>query len=132
MKIALRLNVDYPKSQTRAVSEMSRGMQRVYNRTLRRFSANQNVDDFATKIVPKLHARVCVNGHEFEGLEAMPPEYRRFYEDILVRVLPVQRAVDIVARAERCNFITRMVTLGFIAVGCLAAIVYLWTRGYYG
>ncbi len=131
MRIALRLDLDSRGAETCPFAEMSRGMQRVYNRTLRRFSAHENVDGSATSFVPKLHARVTVNGREFGDVEEMPSEYRRFYEDILVRALPVQRAVGIVARAERCNFILRTVTLGLIAAAGVAAIVYLWTRGFY-
>ncbi|MGZ4967728.1 MAG: hypothetical protein ACXV97_11175 [Chthoniobacterales bacterium] len=132
MRIALRLNLAGGNAETCPISEMSRGLQRIYNRTARRFSAHSDLEIGTGKIVPKLHARVTVNGREFGDVEQMPPEYRRFYEEILTRALPVQRAVDIVARAERCNFIMRTITLGVIAAGCAAAIVYLWLHGYYG
>src|SRR5437660_764867 len=101
MRIALRLNLDGSDAESCPSGQMSRGMQRIYNQTLRRFSAHENEDAALAKIVPKLHARVTVNGREFADSDQMPPEYRRFYEEILTRALPVQRAVDIVARAER-------------------------------
>ena len=130
MRIALRLNLDGSISDPLSETEMSPGMQRIYNRILRRFSARGTTG--AKKIVPKLSARVCVNGCEFSDAKQMPPEYRRFYEEILSSALPVQRAVDIVARTEHSNFIKRTITLAFIAAVCVAAIFYLWSRGYYG
>jgi len=58
--------------------------------------------------------------------------YRRFYEETLVRVLPLDRAIHMVARIEHANFIKRTLSLSFIVAGLGAAIVYLWTNGYYG
>ena len=72
MRIALRLNIDAGNTDACPFAEMSRGMQRIYSRTLRRFSAHENVDDDAANIVPKLHARVTVNGREFDDVDQMP------------------------------------------------------------
>lgn len=131
MRIALRLSLDGAETAHFPEMEMSRGMQRIHDRILRRFSASSILTGSKSGIVPKLRAGITVNGHEFKNVKQMPEEYRRFYEEMLSRALPIDRAVDIVTRAEHSNFIKRTVTLGFIAVGCIAAIVYLWMHGYY-
>ncbi len=129
MRIALRLNLDSADDYC-PLTEMSRGMQRIHDRVLRRFSA-RSVTGSNAHIVPKLRSRIVVDGHEFKNVKQMPEEYRRFYEQLLTNALPVERAVDIVTRAEHANFIKRSITLTVIAAGCAAAIVYLWFHGYY-
>jgi hypothetical protein len=131
MRIALRLNLDGSDAEYCPVMEMSRGMQRIHDRIVRRFSARKNLTGSTAAIVPKLRAGITVNGCEFKNVTQMPPEYRRFYEEILAQAVPMERAVDIVTRAEHSNYIKRTTTLVFIAVGCIAAIVYLWLHGYY-
>ncbi len=130
MRIALRLNLDDTEDYC-PLTEMSRGMQRIHDRVLRRFSARGQVRGSKGHIVPKLRSRIVVDGQEFKNAKQLPPEYRRFYEELLTNALPVERAVDIVTRAEHANFIKRSITLAFIATGCAAAIVYLWLHGYY-
>jgi hypothetical protein len=129
MRIALRLNLDGTDDYC-PLTEMSRGMQRIHDRVLRRFSA-RTVTGSSAHIVPKLRSRIVVDGQEFKNVKQMPDEYRRFYEELLTNALPVERAVDIVTRAEHANFIKRSITLAVIAAGCAAAIVYLWLHGYY-
>ena len=110
MRIALRLNLDGSSADDCPITEMSRGMQRIHDR---------------------MRAGITVNGREFKNVKQLPPAYRQFYEELLAQALPIERAVDIVTRAEHSNYIKRTTTLGFIAVGCLAAIAYLWLHGYY-
>ncbi len=129
MRIALRLTLDGTDEYC-PLTEMSRGMQRIHDRVLRRFSA-RSITGSNAHIVPKLRSRIVVDGQEFKNVKQMPDEYRRFYEELLTNALPVERAVDIVTRAEHANFIKRSITLAFIAAGCAAAIVYLWLHGYY-
>lgn len=115
-----------------APGSMSRSLEKIYRRTLERFSA-EPVDepDFAARIVPKLPTRIILNGREFASAQDMPPAYRRFYEEMLTRALPLQRAVYTVAQVEHSNSIKRVVSLTAIAAGCAVAIVYLWMHGYY-
>ena len=129
MRVALRTNVASEEREPRA---MSPRMQRQFDRTALRFCAPGTLPSIAApRIVPKLSARVIINDREFDSLLQMPAEYRRFYEELLARALPVQRAVQIVAQTERANFIKRTTTLAFIAAACAAVIVYLLLHGYY-
>ena len=129
MRIALRLHLDGADDYC-PITEMSRGMQRIHDRVLRRFSARSLTGSNA-HVVPKLRSRIVVDGQEFKNVRQMPDEYRRFYEELLTHALPVDRAVDIVTRAEHANFIKRSITLSIIAAACVGAIVYLWLHGYY-
>jgi hypothetical protein len=132
MRVALRTDLAADESDYFPLSEMSRGMQRAYERTIGRFSATESTGSIAgRRIVPKLCARITINGREFDSSAEMPAEYRRFYEETLARTLPLQRAIRIVAETERANFIKRTVTLAFIAAGCASTIVYLALHGYY-
>ena len=132
MRIALRLNLDSRGAETCPFAEMSRGMQRIYSRTLRRFSAHENVDESATKIVPKLHARVTVNGREFGDVEAnaagIPPLLRRYFGPGPARAARGRHRRP--SRALQFHHAHRHALPH--RRGCAAAIVYLWTRGYYG
>ena len=129
MRVALRTDLAADESEYFPLSEMSRGMQRAYERTIGRFSATGSI--VGRRIVPKLCARITINGRDFDSSAEMPAEYRRFYEETLARTLPLQRAIRIVAETERANFIKRTVTLAFIAAGCASTIVYLALHGYY-
>ena len=129
MRIALRLNLYGGIADSCRDTEMSPGMRRIHDRVARRFSARGTAG--TDNIVPKLRSRIVVNDQEFKNPRKMPPEYRRFYEEMLAHALPVQRAVDIVTRAEHSNFIKRTITLAVIAAACATTIVYLWMRGYY-
>ena len=85
MRIALRLNLAASATEKFSSLEMSRGMQRTYRRVERRFSARHDSTGSAVRLVPKLRARVTVDGHDFDSEQQMPPEYRRFYEEINAR-----------------------------------------------
>ena len=130
MKVVLRASVE--QTEFRPPEEMSRSMQKIYRRTVERFSAHPTALDSAATVVPKLSARVILNGQDFESAEEMPPAFRQFYEELLAQALPVQHAIDTVTRVEHSNFIKRTVSLLFIGAGVALAIVYLWMHGYYG
>ena len=133
MKVVLRTSVESRDQSFPAPDEMSPSLQKVYRRTVERFSAEPAAAfDSAAMIVPKLVTRVILNGKEFTSLAQMPPAYRRFYEEMLVKTLPLDRAIHTVARAEHSNAIKRTISLLFIAAGFGATIVYLWLQGYYG
>jgi len=132
MKVVLTANVA-AAGDFRAPDRMSSAMEKVYRRTLERFSAEPvTVAEPQKRVVPKLSTRVIVNGREFASMEEMPPVYRRFYQELLARTLPVQGAVYTVARTEHVNRITRVVTLSLVALAATSAVVYLWMHGYYG
>jgi hypothetical protein len=126
MKVVLSTSVDEAHNFC-APAEMSRALEKIYRRTVERFSANAT----ATCIVPKLPTRVIINGREFESAQEMPPVYRRFYEEMLARALPVEHAIYTVARVEHTNSIVRTISLAAVAFGFAAAVVYLWLHGYY-
>jgi hypothetical protein len=130
MKVVLRTSVE--ATGLCRPEEMSPSMQKFYRRTVQRFSAHPTALESAATVVPKLSARVILNGHDFESADEMPPALRQFYEHLLAQTLPVQHAIDTVTRVEHANFIKRTVSLLFIAAGVALAIVYLWIHGYYG
>lgn len=131
MKVVLSTDVAAAQSFC-APHGMSPALEKIYRRTLERFSAEPVEDTIAARIVPKLPTRIIVNGREFESVQEMPAPYRHFYEEMLTRVLPLERAVFTVAQTEHSNSIKRIVSLTGIAIGCAVAIVYLWMHGYYG
>ncbi|MEP6809766.1 MAG: hypothetical protein ABI992_05950 [Chthoniobacterales bacterium] len=131
MRIALRTNLD-SAWQFHAPAEMSPRFEGYYRRAVERFSARPAGDTGKTPlIVPKLGSRVIINDREFADTAQMPPAYRLFYEEILAKALPLDRAIYLVARTEHANFIKRTISLLVIAAGVAAAIVYLWEHGYY-
>jgi len=133
MKVVLRtcLGVEAGPDHLRP-DEMSPSMQKVYRQTVQRFSARPATGAGAmAMIVPKLMARIIVNGREFEHAGQMPPSERRLYEETLAQALPLERAIEMVVRVEHGNFVKRAITLFFIAAGLTATIVYLGLHGYY-
>jgi len=132
MKVVLRTRVGTEAPDFHRPDEMSPSMQKFYRQTVRRFSARPAAaGDTAATIVPKLMARIIVNGSEYESAGQLPPLYRRIYEETLARALPLDRAIDMVVRTEHANFITRALSLSFIAAGLATTIVYLWIIGHY-
>lgn len=132
MRVALKADVQLSDSEFRAPTEMSASMEKIYHRMLARFCAEPTrATGSRAVLVPKMTARVIVNGREFESTGEMPAAYRRFYEETLARALPLQRAVYAVAQIEHSNYIKRTIALGVIALGHVAAIAYLWSIGYY-
>jgi len=132
MKVALRANLESADRDFRAPAEMSPSMEKIYQRILERFSAEPaKATGSRPVIVPKMSTRIILNGREFESTNEMPAAYRRFYEETLMRAMPLQRAVYTVAKIEHSNYIKRTITLSVIAVGYIAAIAYLWSVGYY-
>jgi hypothetical protein len=129
MKVVLRTSVEAAGAWP--TEEMSPSMQKIYRRTVQRFSAHPNPLGSRALVVPKLSARVTLNGREFTSAEEMPPPFRQFYEELLAQALPVQHAIETVTRIEHANFIKRTVSLLFIAASIAVAIVYLWMHGYY-
>ncbi len=131
MRIALRTNLD-GIGGFHLPEEMSPRLQDYYRRTMARFSARPlNLEAKTRTLIPKLSARVILNGQEFSDSGQMPPASRHFYEELLAQALPLERAVYTVARVEHANFIKRTVSLGAIATGVAAGIVYLWLHGFY-
>lgn len=113
--------------------EMPPKLAAYYYRTLERFSARPPCRGSKKHaVIPKLSTRVIVDGQEFASVAEMPSEYRRFYEEILARAVPLERAIYTVARAEYSNFVGRTISLLVIAAGVEIAIIYLWLHGYYG
>jgi hypothetical protein len=111
---------------------MSPAVEKIYQRMLARFSADPlRATGTRGTIVPKMTARVIVNGREFESTGEMPAVYRRFYEETLARVVPLQGAIYTVAKIEHSNYVKRTVALGLLAAAHVGAIVYLWSIGYY-
>lgn len=131
MRVALRTSPVNARD-FRLPEKMSPRLEDFYRRALERFSAGSVLGSKAPAVVPKLSTRVIVNGQEFAGSSEMPPEYRRFYEQILASAVPLDRAIYLVARTEHSNFIGRIISLLLIAGGVAGAIVYLWLHGYYG
>lgn len=131
MRIALRTNLE-SAGCFHLPEEMSPRLRDYYDRTMERFSARPlNLGAQARAVIPKLSARVILNGEEFDSAGQMPPAYRRFYENLLAEALPLNRAVYTVARIEHSNFIKRTISLAIIAAGVTALIVYLWLQGFY-
>ena len=132
MRVALKADLQTADRDFHAPAEMSPAMEKIYQRMLERFSAGPlRATGSRTTIVPKMTARVIMNGREFESTGEMPAVYRRFYEETLARVVPLQGAIYTVAKIEHSNYIKRTVALGFIAAAHVAAIAYLWSIGYY-
>ena len=132
MKVVLASNVEAARNFC-APETMSPGLEKVYRRTVERFSADAATGVSASaRVTPKLSTRIILNGREFASVEEMPAPYRRFYLETLTRALPLQSAIYTVARTEHVNRITRTVTLSIVAVAAAAAVVYLWLHGYYG
>ena len=131
MRVAVTASLQSTDREFRTPAEMSPSMEKIYHRMLERFSADAAPTGSRAMIVPKMTARVILNGREFESTGEMPLAYRRFYEETLARALPLQRAVYTVAKIEHSNFVKRTVTLAVIALGHVAAIAYLWSVGYY-
>ena len=132
MRVALTADVQSADREFRAPAEMSPSMDKIYQRMLERFSAEPaRTTGSRGMIVPKMTARVIVNGREFESTGEMPAAYRRFYEETLARAVPLQHAVYAVAQIEHSNYVKRTVALAFIAAAHVGAIAYLWSAGYY-
>lgn len=132
MRVAVKASLQANDREFRAPAEMSPSMEKIYHRMLGRFSAETaQATGSRALIVPKMTARVILNGREFDSTGEMPLAYRRFYEETLARALPLQRAVYTVAKIEHANFVKRTVALAVIAAGHVAAIAYLWSVGYY-
>jgi hypothetical protein len=131
MKVVLTADVAAAR-EFAAPAHMSPALEKVYRRTLERFSAEPApATEPRPQIVPKLSTRVILNGREFATIDEMPPAYRRFYHETLARALPIQSAIYTVAKVEHRNSIKRALTLGVVAFAAAAAVVYLWMHGYY-
>src|SRR3712207_3251694 len=132
MRVALKTRVASADREFRAPATMSTSMEKIYQRMLERFSAEPlKATGSRPVIIPKMTARVIVNGREFESTGEMPAAYRRFYEETLARAVPLQQTVYTVAKIEHANYIKRTIALVVIALGHVAAIGYLWSIGYY-
>lgn len=131
MKVVLTADLKTAR-EFRAPERMSPSLEKVYLRTVERFSAEPAAAaEVRSRIVPKLSTRVIVNGREFAHIEEMPPAYRQFYAETLAKALPIQSAIYTVAKFEHRNTITRTVVLGLVALAAVTAVVYLALHGYY-
>ena len=131
MRIALRTTLQ-PQPSFPSMEQLPPAMQKAYRRIARRFSARPTVMvDSATTIVPKLRSRIIVNDNEFHRLDELPADYRRMYEQILARTLPLHDAVCTVVKTERSDFIKGTIALAIIAASLAAGAVYLWMHGYF-
>ena len=133
MGIAVSTNPALYHDGYSTVDEMPVKMRRVYDRIVAKLSANGYTvrADGAQVVIPKLNARITLNGGEFNSPEAMPPRQLRIFQDALAAALPLEHAICAIVEArrfyQRAAFHTLLVALSVE----IAAAAFLWTRGYF-
>lgn len=133
MGIAVSTNPALYHDGYSTVNAMPVKMRRVYDRIVAKLLANGYTvrAEGVQVVIPKLNARITLNGGEFNSPEAMPPRQLRIFQDALAAALPLEHAICAIVEArrfyQRVAFRTMVVALSVEIVTA----AFLWTRGYF-
>lgn len=133
MGIAVSTNPALYHNGYSTVNEMPVKMRRVYDRIVAKLSANGYTvrADGAPVVIPRLNARITINGGEFDSPEAMPPRQLAIFQNALAAALPLEHALCAIVEArrfyQRVAFRTLLIALSVE----IAAAAFLWSRGYF-